>query len=184
MLFDLAFPDRSHPRARWRGLHGAALPLALAESCGQRRGAARRLYAGRAAARAARIRARVLRSAGPAGSRIPGLRDTALRSLLAAPRHHFAAAAHARAVAAARTRDRARRSADGACSGCRRAASSMRIRSRSRPARNSISRRFACGSRPPAMPACRRWERPESSRSAARCSICSRWAAMRRCASI
>ena len=32
MIFDLAFPDRSHPRARWRGLHGAALPLALAES--------------------------------------------------------------------------------------------------------------------------------------------------------
>ena len=32
MLLRLAIPDRSQPRARWQGLRGAALPLALAEA--------------------------------------------------------------------------------------------------------------------------------------------------------
>jgi len=38
VLLRLAIPDRSQPRARWQGLKGAALPLALAEAAAAARG--------------------------------------------------------------------------------------------------------------------------------------------------
>ena len=62
------------------------------------------------------------------------------------------------------------------CSVSRRAATSRRIRSKCTSARRSTSRRCASGSRRQAMRPSRRWSRTANSRSAARCSTCSRWA--------
>jgi len=38
MILRLSLPDRSRPAARWSGLHGAALPLAIAEAAANARG--------------------------------------------------------------------------------------------------------------------------------------------------
>ena len=100
------------PSVRWTGLAGAATALYLRA---RQQAPARVLLVAADAAEAARLEEELRSSRRrPACLRVPGLRDAALRPVLAAPRHHLAAPAHAGAAAGAQARHRRHRPADGA----------------------------------------------------------------------
>ncbi len=177
-------PNASSAHLRWHQLYGSAAALALAEATRadqrlyvliaddarelERLAAELRFFGGDQRLRCCRCRtgkccrttcSRRIRTSSPSACR----RSSSCRS------------------AAARLPDRGRRHAAAAAAAAQLRAG-PRLRARS-AARRSRSSRSASAWRRPATPASARWRARASSRCAARCSMCSRWARRRRCAS-